>query len=193
MSDTGILTMIGNDEGRCCGGFPKEDNIRDRHGIPAGFYLGAVPGVAFQSYNFRPRILLFQNGSKFKVDQAEAGQLRAVSDVAEVSVVVPDAIGFELGEEFGHPGIVHAFDAAAAVGGDHQKFIRLGGEQAGNKGASALLKILEHADFVSEALRGLGSTKGFMNAPVIAKTNGGAGSVLDLIHAVRGRAERVAN
>lgn len=87
---------------------------------------------------------------EFEVDQTKPTVGLAVGDIAELGVVMTNAVELQFREEFPEPGIVDALDALAAVGRDDAEFGLIRFQKARNKRAGAFFQMPEDPNLIGE-------------------------------------------
>ncbi len=140
---------------------------------------GSLSGGRFQRGAVAPG---FEERGEFEIDDAEPPVGDAVGDVAEIAVLVADAVFLQFGEDLFLALGVERIDAAAAVGGDDLEVIGFDLDESRDERAAALLQTAQDADLVFEAFAGEVAAKGFVHASIVANAHEGAGGVFDFVH-----------
>ncbi len=92
------------------------------------------------------------------------------------------AEGFEFLEQFLQTVVRHPLHSGPAVRGHQIECFRVGFQQARHEIAPPGFQIFQHVAFILKTLPGLMPSERFVNPPVIADADHGAGGILDLVH-----------
>ena len=96
---------------------------------------------------------------------------------------MPYTIVLEFGKKLSGALLVKMLDTIPAAGCNNLEFLWVILEKPGHERASVAFKMPKHTDLVGKALLGLGTTEGFVDAPIVADANLCPQGILDLVHA----------
>lgn len=120
---------------------------------------------------------------ELEVDEAKAGELGGIGDIAGLRVIVSDPVKvFKLCEEGSSFLLGDEGGGGAAVGGDKSEGLGVVVEQAGDIGCSAVFESLQDGHFVGETLVGVGAAEALVNAALEVNVNGGSDAVFKFLH-----------
>ncbi len=90
------------------------------------------------------RFVPWEDGGKLKINHAKTAVGLPVSHVANVRVVMVNAVSFQLGEQFPRPFGIQVFNPISTIRRDDPRFCWIGFEQPGNKSTTALFQMAQH-------------------------------------------------
>src|ERR1700679_2803919 len=125
---------------------------------------------------------ILEDRRELEVDHAEAAVGGPVGDVAQLGVLVADAVGLKLCVELLLALGINLVDPRAAVGGDDLQLVGEYLDKARHERAAPLLQVAQHAYLLIKALLGHVAPEGLVHPPVEADSNQRTGRVFHFMH-----------
>jgi hypothetical protein len=119
-------------------------------------------------------VRIFDNSREFEIDDAKSTIRRAVGNVPQKRIIMPDAVVFEFREQILNSNFAEMFDSRTTVASDNLEIAGVSREESGNKRASTSLEIAENATLVLESLVSFWAEELFMYSAVVPNTHQGA-------------------